>query len=414
MRRQNESQSFINDNKDDNISETINLLNEEALSYEDLELQYEIEAIREDLLEMKKFMNDMSNIKPGSEINTFTCIKRIGDLKVRYQRDLPVSSDELNYYLVTEWMENSNLREYYKNHKLDWNKKFEFAIDICQGIVYLDTVDILHHDIRGTNILINRNHRVKIANFGLSRKFGDIARDIQVNLENMRYMAPEKLEYGALLWEIAEEEIPYTRLGIDLQTIRDRVVKEKYPLYHDPDFRPTIAKIFSVLYDYHRKDEKKEILLVGDEFEDDFILVDEMMSVDQAIEEHRKPNGNKQKAWESFKYHAELENRQANLSYAAILFKEAADCGKVGAQLLYGFCMWRGDGVPVNWDEAMRYLKLADDNGNPTAMYNVGSAYWIGKGVVKDQEIGSKYLRMAAKKDQHNAIAICKKLGISY
>ncbi|CAG8809435.1 31394_t:CDS:1, partial [Racocetra persica] len=41
-------------------------------------------------------------------------------------------------------------------------------------------------------------------------------------------------------------------------------------------------------------------------------------------------------------------------------------------------------------------------------------AYWIGKGVVKDQEIGSKYLKMAAKKDQHNAIAMCKKLGIPF
>ncbi|KAF0523914.1 kinase-like protein [Gigaspora margarita] len=546
----NESQSFINDNKDDNINETINSLNEEALSSEDLELQYEIEAIREDLLEMKKFMNNISNSKPSSEKNTFTNIKLIRELNVNYQRNLrkgteisinsqsflkiddyepkfdcpprgkfihcrwssaslsnyafieipQITNDQMNdlsqqvailkelesseyiirhygialspyekHYLVTEWMEKGNLREYYKNHKLDWNKKFEFAIDICQGIAYLNAVEILHHDIRGVNILINHNHKAKIANFGLSRRFGDITRNVQVNLENVRYMAPEKLEYGdkkrynvkceiyslgALLWEIAEEEIPYTRLGIDLQTIRDRVVKEKYrepfssnvpkvwkdvayaALNHDPDFRPTIAKIFSVLYDYHHKDEKKEILPVEDELEDDLIIDDGIMSVDQAIEEHRKPWGNKQKAWESFKHHAELddilakywvgyylyqsilpehkENRQENLQHSAILFKEAADHGKVEAQLRYGFCLWQGDGVPVNWDEAMRYLKLAADNGNPTAMYNVGCAYWIGKGVVKDQEIGSKYLKMAAKKDQHNAIAMCKKLGISY
>ncbi|KAF0457459.1 kinase-like protein [Gigaspora margarita] len=544
----NESQPFINDNKDDNISETINSLNEVTLSSEDLELQYEIEVIKEDLLEMKKFMNDMSNSKPGSEDNIFTNIKRIRDLNVNYQRNLrkgteisivsqyilklddyepksdyprrgelihcrwsraslsnyafkeiylltddqikdfsqqiailkelenseyivrfygiALSSDKTNGYLVTEWMEKGNLREYYKNHKLDWNKKFEFAIDICQGIAFLNAVEILHHDIRGANILISHNHRAKIANFSLSRivnKGNGI--DIRF-LENLRYMAPEKLEYrdkkrynvkceiyslGALLWEIAEEEIPYTRLGIDFPTIRERIVKEKYrepfssdvpkvwqvtayaAMNHDPDFRPTIAKIFSALYDYHHKDEKKEILPVRD---DDFMLFDEMMSVDQAIEEHQKPDGNKQKAWESFKYHAELgdiiakywvgyylyhsilpehkENRQENLQHAAILFKEAADHGKVEAQLRYGFCLWQGDGVPVNWDEAMRYLKLAADNGNPTAMYNVGSAYWIGKGVIKDQEIGSKYLKMAAKKDQHNAIAMCKKLGIPY
>ncbi|CAG8494341.1 1221_t:CDS:2 [Dentiscutata erythropus] len=384
---------------------------------------------------------------------------------------IAVSNDDLKYYLVTEWMENGNLRDYYKTNRLEWSKRFEFAIDICRGIAFLNAVEILHHDIRGANILINRDHKAKIANFGLSRKFGDITRNIQVNLENVRYMAPEKLEHGdkkrynskcevyslgALLWEIAEEEIPYTRLGIDLQTIRDRVVKEKYrepfssnvpkvwqdiayaALNHDPDFRPTIAKMFTVLYDYHHKDEKKELPpYMEDEFEGAFIIDDGgIMSVDQAIEEHRKSDGNKQKAWDSFKIHAETgdiiakywvgyylyhsilpehkENRQGNLQLAAALFKEAADDGKVEAQLRYGFCLWQGDGVQTNWDEAMRYLKLAADNGNPTAMYNVGSAYWIGKGVTKDQEIGSKYLKMAAKKDQHNAITMCKKLGISF
>ncbi|CAG8691989.1 8123_t:CDS:10 [Dentiscutata erythropus] len=517
----------------------------------DLELQYQIAIIRGDLLEMKKFMHEMSDSKTGSEKNTFTSIKRIRDLNVRYQRglrkgaevsiehqsflrledyepkrDCPprgktihcrwsqatlseyafkevfqitedqkkdlsqqfailkelkdsehiirffgiVSSDDLKYFLVTEWMENGNLRDYYKNNRLDWSKRFEFAIDICKGIAFLNSQEILHHDIRGANILINRDHKAKIANFGLSRKFGDITRNIQVSLENVRYMAPEKLEHGdkkrynvrceiyslgALLWEIAEKEIPYTRLGIDLQTIRDRVVKEKYrepfssnvpkvwqdiayaALNHDPDFRPTIAKIFTVLYDYHQKEEQK--IPYMDEFEDAFIIDgDDIMSVDRAIKEHRKPDGNKQKAWDSFKVHAEQgdmiarywvgyylyhsilpehkdkENRQGNLQLAAALFKEAADHGKVEAQLRYGFCLWQGDGVQVNWDEAIRYLKLAADNGNPTAMYNVGSAYWIGKGVTKNQEIGAEYLRMAAKKDQHNAIAMCKKLGISF
>ncbi|KAF0457463.1 kinase-like protein [Gigaspora margarita] len=280
MRRQNESQSFINDNKDDNISETINSLNEETLSSEDLELQYEIEDIKEGLLEMKKLMNDMSNRKPGSEETTFTNIKRIRDLNVNYQRNLRkgieisiesqsilklddyepksdylergksihcrwsrislsnyafkriysltndeindlsqkvailkgledcehivrfygivLSSDQINGYLVTEWMEKGNLREYYKNHKLDWNKKFEFAIDICQGIGFLSAVGILHHDIRGKNILINHNHRAKIANFGLRRIYEKNSNwPKTVNLENLRYMAPEKLEYDA-------------------------------------------------------------------------------------------------------------------------------------------------------------------------------------------------------------------------
>ncbi|CAG8531644.1 1943_t:CDS:2 [Gigaspora rosea] len=92
------------------------------------------------------------------------------------------------------------LREFYKNHKLDWKKNFEYAINICQGIAYLNAVE-----------------------------FRDTTRNIQVNLENVRYMVPEKLEYAdkkqynvkckiyrRSFIGIAEEEIPCTRLGIDL------------------------------------------------------------------------------------------------------------------------------------------------------------------------------------------------------
>ena len=43
------------------------------------------------------------------------------------------------------------------------------------------------------NILVDGNNKVRIANFGLSRKFSDITRNISHNLENIRYMAPEKL-----------------------------------------------------------------------------------------------------------------------------------------------------------------------------------------------------------------------------
>ncbi|RIB12316.1 kinase-like domain-containing protein [Gigaspora rosea] len=55
---------------------------------------------------------------------------------------IAVSSNELDYYFVTEWMENGNLRDYYTNYKLDWNKRFEFAIDICRGIAFLNAIGV--------------------------------------------------------------------------------------------------------------------------------------------------------------------------------------------------------------------------------------------------------------------------------
>src|ERR1044072_8308635 len=52
---------------------------------------------------------------------------------------------------------------------------------------------ILHHDIRSENILINKDHKVKIANFGLSKKFLELTDNISHIVEMIKYMAPEKL-----------------------------------------------------------------------------------------------------------------------------------------------------------------------------------------------------------------------------
>ncbi|PKK64409.1 kinase-like protein, partial [Rhizophagus irregularis] len=100
-----------------------------------------------------------------------------------------VAHEDSKFYLVTEWMEFGNLHEYYTDYReiIDWNTKIKFALDICRGVAYLHECKILHHDIQSTNILVNRDCKVKIANFGLSKKFSDITRNITHNLENIRY-----------------------------------------------------------------------------------------------------------------------------------------------------------------------------------------------------------------------------------
>ncbi|CAG8791262.1 2787_t:CDS:2, partial [Cetraspora pellucida] len=418
--------SDLSNTFDGYIESLYQAMNKTLVKNSDFKKAYEIKVIRADLVEMKKFMFAMSDGKTGSDENTFTDIKRIRELSLddyepkhesescgkkihcrwnnatlleyafkeihgiddeQTEKEISKSNDGLEYYLVTEWMENGNLQEYYGKHTLDWNKKFEFAIDICRGIAFLNSIEVREYSfnltdnttLNSASVLINSNHKAKIANFGLR----DITRDIQISLENIGYIAPEKLEHGALLWEIAEEEIPYIRQGIDLQTIQDRVVKEKYrepfssdapkvwqdnaytAMHHDPNFRPRVSKILTTLYDYHHKDEKKTSPM--NEFEDDFIIDDSddsFMTVDAAVEEHQKPDGDRQKAWECFNqfaeqggitakywvayylYHCILpehkDNRQENLQRAVNLFKETADCGKVEAQLRYGFCLWQG------------------------------------------------------------------------
>ncbi|CAG8782756.1 22146_t:CDS:2, partial [Rhizophagus irregularis] len=91
--------------------------------------------------------------------------------------------------------------------KMNWETKIRFALDICCGISYLNDCQILHHDIQSANILVDKNEKIKITNFGLSKKFHDLTRNISPNIENVRYMAPEKLL--SVDNDTKKEKVPY-------------------------------------------------------------------------------------------------------------------------------------------------------------------------------------------------------------
>jgi serine/threonine protein kinase len=60
-----------------------------------------------------------------------------------------------NHVMVFEWAEKGNLRELYNNNDIDWDDKIPIALDICRGLIFLHSCDILHHDIRCQNIMVN-------------------------------------------------------------------------------------------------------------------------------------------------------------------------------------------------------------------------------------------------------------------
>ena len=53
------------------------------------------------------------------------------------------------YAIVMEYADGGNLRNYLSNNfnYLDWNKKFQIAFDITNGLHYLHNSDILHRDL---------------------------------------------------------------------------------------------------------------------------------------------------------------------------------------------------------------------------------------------------------------------------
>ncbi|RHZ52892.1 hypothetical protein Glove_456g20 [Diversispora epigaea] len=387
-----------------------------------------------------------------------------------------------NLYLVMEWVEYGSLRQYYETYGMDNAMKVSIALEISRGLNFLASVQILHRDISTENILITLEKRAKITNFGLSRGFTDATRKIKANIHNVRYMAPEKLidknykydikcevySFGMLLWEIAELKVPYAKEK-DISSIRDRVKKNyreswslgvphpewkilvsnpKNGAWHpDPSFRPTFTEMFLTLEKIYKECQPKSprnspnLIPVqssssSSSFEGDCLITIDFsafgdISVEEAIMEHKKKDGNKKNAWKCFEAHAAVgdisakywkgyylyynlidgpkESEQERATEAAKLFQEVADESDMPeAQLRYGNCLFKGEGVKKNLTEAAIYFKKSAENGNATAMFNMGKIYYYGMGVKQDISEGEKYLKLAAYNKQKQAVEMSR------
>ncbi|PKK74682.1 kinase-like protein, partial [Rhizophagus irregularis] len=93
--------------------------------------------------------------------------------------------------MVFEWAEHGNLRELYLNNNIRWDAKISIARDICRGLAFLHSVNILHHDLKCENILITEKMQPKISNFSLAREFNAVTLPIDNFNDIMHWLAPE-------------------------------------------------------------------------------------------------------------------------------------------------------------------------------------------------------------------------------
>ena len=123
------------------------------------------------------------------------------------------------YYLVMEFINGVNLRDLLRDGKMAPEQALAIVPPICDALQFAHGHGIVHRDIKPENILLDRDGRVKIADFGIATIAGDAAE----RAGTPHYMAPEQSSgektidhradiyaLGVVLYEMLTGERPTT------------------------------------------------------------------------------------------------------------------------------------------------------------------------------------------------------------
>jgi serine/threonine protein kinase len=79
--------------------------------------------------------------------------------------------------------------------RFDWNETLSIAIQICRALKHAHDHGVVHRDIKPANLLLTKDGRLKIADFGIARLFGATALTTAGGiLGTADYMSPEQVD----------------------------------------------------------------------------------------------------------------------------------------------------------------------------------------------------------------------------
>jgi LIM domain kinase 1 len=81
------------------------------------------------------------------------------------------SSTPNRIYIISEYIENGNVRSYIHDTSkpFPWRLRISFATDVSRALAYLHARRCIHRDLKGENLLVTSNARLKITDFGFAR-----------------------------------------------------------------------------------------------------------------------------------------------------------------------------------------------------------------------------------------------------
>lgn len=200
-----------------------------------------------------------------------------------YDVGMETVADQDVYYIVMEYIDGKTLKELIREEGvLSQNQALNYLIQIAEALKIAHNKNIIHRDIKSQNIMVTRDNRVKVTDFGIARMAGNATMTVtNAVMGSVHYFSPEQARgqkvdarsdiysMGIVLYEMLTGDVPFDSenpITVALMHVQNEM---PMPSERNPRVSPEVDMVFK-----HMTEKKP-----GDRYDSVSLIIDDVKTI---------------------------------------------------------------------------------------------------------------------------------------
>ncbi|MCP3917521.1 MAG: serine/threonine protein kinase, partial [bacterium] len=151
-------------------------------------------------------------------------------------------------YIALEYVDGLQITDYAEEQELDRDARIRLIIELCQAAQHAHSLGVVHRDLKPGNVLVTREGRIKVIDFGIARAVGadeQLSQQTQAGqiIGTLSYMSPEQISgdstaidmrsdvysIGVMAFELLAGSLPRDYSTESLAQIVEQLTKGRAP-----------------------------------------------------------------------------------------------------------------------------------------------------------------------------------------
>lgn len=175
-----------------------------------------------------------------------------------------IGQDGLSQYIVMEYVNGQTLKQIVRQYSSEGqlmpvSRLLALTIQICDGIGYAHRAGLVHCDVKPQNVLVTRDDRIKVADFGIARAMSEASQQIHDDQlwGTPQYFSPEQAAgepptpasdvyaIGVMMFEMLTGQLPFSADSHTALALKH--IQEKPPLVSE--LNPAVPEQLELIVD---------------------------------------------------------------------------------------------------------------------------------------------------------------------